>query len=891
MNAFTPAEIAASNAETMKAAMGAMFGESEISGADGDDEYFAEQDAAAGAAQFAPQPEPAADSKPLSFVDTALELAVHGLSVFPCNDKKEPLTPKGFLDATTNPDIIRKLFSAPAAKMIGVPTGAASGIDVLDFDYRHGAKDWETDNIARLPETRVHQSQSGGRHMLFRSDAGVRNSAGRIAKGIDVRGGGGYIIWPGSPGYTVISEAALAPWPEWLLTPGLVLPKAAPERPISSGAPYVPAPNARFEGYRLSVLKTVKTAAEGQKHFRLRNAALALGGIQDEAGFSDAEAIDWLMDALPGTVADWKAAKKTAAWGLAAGRDEPIKLEDRPNPRGTRPADVPPPDEAAEPAGDWTGEVPPPGDARESGRGQAADENDWPEPLDFLADADMTGAPELLPEHLPEAIAPFVFDTAARMGVDPTGVALAAVVSLASVVTDDWAIQPKQNDDTWTEAPRLWGAIVGNPSILKSPIVKVTTAPIDKMEAEARDRHENDMRRYRCEMKTWKDAGSDPASEPKAPVLDRYLVEGTTTEAISEVLRDDFKATQRAPAGKILIRQDEMSEWIASFDRYRSSGKGGADRGAYLRLYNGGRYTIDRVNRGTFAIPNWSACIIGGIQPGPIRQIAKDAADDGLLQRFCYCVPASQGRGEDRKPDAAALARYAALFPALGALTPGKFLSGEAHRVVLHAEAHRHRLDILELTEALAAMPDASDRMKSALGKWPGLWARMTLVFHLIALADARARGETPKDVANVARGAATTATRYLREILLPHLMRADAVMFATEQTGHARWIAGFILSKGGDRIAARDIMRAYGSLRAPEHRRELLAVMESLETMGWVRPATQADGRPPVAWNVNPKVHTGFAERAKRERAERQATKDRIRETLAKHAKQGAPA
>ena len=507
------------------------------------------------------------------------------------------------------------------------------------------------------------------------------------------------------------------------------------------------------------------------------------------------------------------------------------------------------------------------------------EEGEWPEPLDFLADAEMTGAPELKSEHLPAAIAPFVFDTAARMGVDPAAVALSAIVSLASVMSDEWCIQPKQADDAWTENPRLWGAIVGDPSILKTPILKATTAPIDKMQAEARERYKDEMRAYRKLHKVWKEGGADPDDEPPQPRVDRYMVEGATTEAISEVLREDDRATQNAPARKVLIRQDEMSEWIAGFDRYRSGGKGGADRGAYLRLYNGGRYTVDRVGRGAFAIPNWSACIVGGIQPGPIRQVAKDAADDGLLQRFCYCVAARQTRGEDRRPDAAALARYDALFPVLAALRPGSGLDGKLRRVVLHREAHKHRVAMLDLTEALQAGPDVSDRLKSALGKWPGLWARMTLVFYLIGQADARPRGKNPDDVANVAKASATTATKYLRDVLLPHLLRADAIMFATEQTGHARWIAGFILSKGGGRITARDIIRAYGALRPPERRRELLEVMASLETMGWVRVEVPPDGRPSVGWEVNPKVHSVFFERASRERAERQATKDRIRE------------
>ena len=509
------------------------------------------------------------------------------------------------------------------------------------------------------------------------------------------------------------------------------------------------------------------------------------------------------------------------------------------------------------------------------------DDEEWPEPLDFLADGDMTGAPELRPEHLPDAIVPFVFDTAVRMGVDPAAVALAALVSLASVMDDEWCIQPKQNDTTWTESPRIWGAIVGDPSMLKTPILKITTAPIDKMEAQARDRYDDDMRRYRCEMKAWKDAGSHSEDEPKHPRLDRWLVEGATTEAISEVLRDDCKATQRAPAGKVLIRQDEMSEWIAGFDRYRSGGKGGSDRGAYLRLYNGGRYTIDRIQRGTFAISNWSACILGGIQPGPIRQIAKDATDDGLLQRFCYCVPAHQGRGEDRRHDALGMSRYASLFPVLAAMHPGT-----DSRVVLHAEAHQHRLAGPELTEAVGAMPDVPDRLKSALGKWPGLWARMTLIFHLIEAAGQRIRDGRVQPVPSVARDAAVKATAYLRDILLPHLLRADAVMFLTEQTGHAHWIAGFILSNGGGRITARDIMRSYRALKAPEKRREMLDVMASLEALGWVRPEFQPDGRPPVAWHVNPKVHTGFAARARDERTRRKAVKETIYEAVARYLK-----
>jgi len=517
----------------------------------------------------------------------------------------------------------------------------------------------------------------------------------------------------------------------------------------------------------------------------------------------------------------------------------------------------------------------------------------WPDPLDFLADTEATGAPELSRAHVPDAIADFVFDGAERMGVDPSAMALAALVALSSVISDDWTIQPKQHDDTWTENPRLWGAIVGDPSILKTPVLKATTRPIDAMEADARGRYASAVQRYKAALKDWKDGGSDPAAEPKHPRLERYMVEGTTIEALSEALRDDFEARQTAPARKVLVRQDEMSEWVASFDRYRSGGRGGGDRGAYLRLFNGGRYTIDRVNRGSFAVPNWSACVLGGIQPGPIQQIARDAADDGLLQRFCYCVPAQQGRGQDRRPDAGAAKRFEALFPALAALHPSQAFTGTPRPVVLHAAAHAHRLAILDLAEAVTSMPDTSGRLRAALGKWPGLFARLALIFHLIDVADvrmsqmsqggaARAVTTAPPALEVVPETTARRVASYMRDILLPHLLRAEAVMFASEQTGHARWIAGYILSKGEDRITSRDIVRAYGALRAPEQRRELLSVMESLETVGWVI-AEERDPtvKSPTSWRVNPKVHGTFAVRAQREREVRADAKRRIAATV----------
>lgn len=265
-------------------------------------------------------------------LNAALSIAAQGFPVFPCGKNKRPAIPTdrgghGFLDAVRDEGAVRELFAkAPNAALAGSPTGEISGFDVLDLDYRHGAHEWEDTNLHRLPETRIHRSQSGGRHYLFRHAPGVRNNASKVAPGIDVRGDGGYVILPPSDNYEIEHEADIADWPDWLLE--LVL--ARPPERINGHDHHPPIESRRLEGLLRAITDRLQTAPEGAKHFQLRNAALSVGGIQQAAGLSDARATEMLLHTVPGTVRDWGNAEKTIAWGLAQGRARPIELEDRP---------------------------------------------------------------------------------------------------------------------------------------------------------------------------------------------------------------------------------------------------------------------------------------------------------------------------------------------------------------------------------------------------------------------------------------------------------------------------------------------------------------------------------------------------------------------------------
>jgi hypothetical protein len=196
----------------------------------------------------------------------------------------------------------------------------------------------------------------------------------------------------------------------------------------------------------------------------------------------------------------------------------------------------------------------------------------------------------------------------------------------------------------------------------------------------------------------------------------------------------------------------------------------------------------------------------------------------------------------------------------------------------MHADAHQHREAVGRLVAATQALPDTSPRMRAALGKFPGIYARLCLLFHLIGAADARVSGSTNAPLHVVPAEPARRAMLYLRDILLPHLIRADALMYLTTQTGHARWIAGFILSRGFTRVTRRDVTRAYRELRSPEAQRELTNVMQGLVSMEWLREEEVGNAsRQPGTWFVNPKIHSTFAARAEQERVARKRAQEAL--------------
>jgi P4 family phage/plasmid primase-like protien len=118
-------------------------------------------------------------------------------------------------------------FAAPGHPTnVGLRTGKASSFWALDIDPKSGGNESLLSLEAQygaLPQTRTHRTGSGGRHYLFKlpADFDITNSRGRLPRGIDVRGNGGFIVAPGSVTgvgtYRTEVAAPIVPAPEWLL--------------------------------------------------------------------------------------------------------------------------------------------------------------------------------------------------------------------------------------------------------------------------------------------------------------------------------------------------------------------------------------------------------------------------------------------------------------------------------------------------------------------------------------------------------------------------------------------------------------------------------------------------------------------------------------------------
>ena len=314
--------------------------------------------------------------------------------------------------------------------------------------------------------------------------------------------------------------------------------------------------------------------------------------------------------------------------------------------------------------------------------------------LQALADAPQQ-PPEPLPDELPpvqafplqalpDTLRPWVQDVAERLQCPPDFVAVPMLVAGASLVARRLGLRP-QLRTPWTARGNLWALIVGRPGMMKSPAMAEALEPINRLEARAATAYAEQAAQHRAdaltaklrakvqEAQATKALRADPNADISALLRDeaefepppraRYLVSDATYEKLGAILSE-------TGAGVLSVR-DELRSLLVDLGREESA----PARGFYLQAWSGGRYTFDRIGRGTLDIPDALLSMIGGIQPGPLGDLVRMArqgkADDGMLERFLVAWPDGGGewRNVDRRPNSEARQRVFETFDRLDSLS------------------------------------------------------------------------------------------------------------------------------------------------------------------------------------------------------------------------------
>lgn len=152
----------------------------------------------------------------------ALAYARAGWHVVPLRRRdKEPLTPHGFKDATTDAATIRRWWSRWPDANIGIAVPA--GYVVLDIDSAEALQRLKAEDVALPATSRARTSK--GWHLWFSTNGASAGNRVGLLPGVDIRAAGGYVVAPPSVHPSGVryrwevrlNRSSIAECPEWLL--------------------------------------------------------------------------------------------------------------------------------------------------------------------------------------------------------------------------------------------------------------------------------------------------------------------------------------------------------------------------------------------------------------------------------------------------------------------------------------------------------------------------------------------------------------------------------------------------------------------------------------------------------------------------------------------------
>jgi hypothetical protein len=483
-----------------------------------------------------------------------------------------------------------------------------------------------------------------------------------------------------------------------------------------------------------------------------------------------------------------------------------------------------------------------------------------PDPLPNVEPFDM--------RFLPEALQGWIHDIAERMQCPVDFPAVSAMVALAAVVGRQVGIRPKRQDD-WLVVPNLWGAVIGRPGVLKTPAILEPLRQLYRLEEDATDLYQHLLDQWKVqqivakeqekvtaqeirealknknEIKASAFAETMLATEESKPTRKRYVVNDSTVEKLGEILNEN--------ANGLLVFRDELTGLLRQLDRDGHE----SDRAFYLESWNGtGRFTYDRIARGTIDIEACCVSILGGIQPGPLSHYLRSAlqggeGDDGLLQRFQLLVwpdVTKAWRNVDRWPDGESKRQAYTVFTKLNALT-----SSDVNATV---DEEHGGIPFVRFSDDAQAVFDEwrsaleyrlregreHPAIEAHLAKYRSLIPSLALLIHLVG------GGKHPVGVDALERACAWG------EYLESHARRVYSQGIVPDDMAARELAARIQEGAVEDGFTTRDIYRHHwAGLSTREEVEKAVAVLIDLDWLHEVKEIT--GGRPSAKYLINPQV------------------------------------
>jgi hypothetical protein len=751
---------------------------------------------------------------PLHYITPEGDCSCGGPDVNPkCKPGKHPygrLVPRGLSDATTDPAKVTEWFDGTPFN-IGLCTGVVSGIFVLDRDDR----DQGVESLAilevqfgKLPDT-LQQTTGNGVHYLFKLPLGlvIKNSAKKLASGLDIRGLGGYIVaapsihangrtyaWVGEefPTRERIHDA-----PAWLIDQ---LEQGCPPVAKATG----PRPEPARKSRQPSGFKWPDQICdgEGREDFILR----AAGALRSKG--LDQETIERIL-------LDCNQVR------IIPPLDEEIVL-DRARRYPSQRVNI------------------------------AANDEDWSDPQ-VLAES-LPPVPPFPLKLFPKLLAAYVSDVAERMSCPVDFPAIGAMVALSCAIGSRIQCKPYAKSN-WFVPAGAWGMVVSPPSAIKTPPLSEMLRPLHEMDRQAVDQYVNAIEQYQIDKRLYDQIvkqtiknGSNVVNvaAPVEPRMTRHIVNDSTYEKLVEI-------AQGNPHG-FLVWRDELIGWFHSLSKENQK----EARGLYLTGWSGTEsYATDRIGRGHLRADRVNISLLGTIQPNVLRQIVYDAVsggagDDGLVARFQFAVypdPVREFTKVDRHPDRQAMQHYESLTSQLATLDPTKigamfcidgtpYLAFDDDAQVIFDEWRQDLENRIRSAES-----DEHPAILAHLGKYRSLFPKLALVLHLAG----GNSGPVGKDAA--------LRAKYWTVYLEAHARRIYHT--ATNRTLQCAVALGNKIKAGklGDVFTRSDVLiKEWSSLRSAE---EVGTALTVLRDMNWVSVVEDRStgGRPAERYFVNPKL------------------------------------